>query len=91
MREGSGEKEKKRKLNLLTAQDQSVRGQPMKGEWDSIHVVQVTDSKTNANYKLTSTVLLSVATATDSTGHVNLSGSLTRQVLIFLTLNTFIC
>jgi capping protein beta len=52
----------------------------MKGTWDSIHVVEVKDSKKNANYKLTSTVMLGIETETEATGSVNLSGSLTRQV-----------
>jgi capping protein (actin filament) muscle Z-line, beta len=52
----------------------------MKGTWDSIHVVEVQDSKKNAHYKLTSTVMLSIETETEATGIVNLAGSLTRQV-----------
>lgn len=55
----------------------------MKGTWDSIHVVEVQDSKKNAHYKLTSTVMLSIETETEATGIVNLAGSLTRQVCIF--------
>jgi len=64
---------------IKKTQDQSKKGQPMKGTWDSIHVVEVKDSKKNATYKLTSTVMLSIETETDGTGNVNLSGSLTRQ------------
>jgi len=60
-------------------QDQSKKGQPMKGTWDSIHVVEVQDNKKSAHYKLTSTVMLGIETDTASTGQVNLSGSLTRQ------------
>jgi capping protein (actin filament) muscle Z-line, beta len=51
----------------------------MKGSWDSIHVVEVKDQKSKARYKLTSTVMLSVETETNTTGQVNLAGSLTRQ------------
>jgi len=51
----------------------------MKGTWDSIHVVDVQESKKNAHYKLTSTVMLSIETDTEQTGKVTLSGSLTRQ------------
>jgi len=51
----------------------------MKGTWDSIHVVEVKDLKKNANYKLTSTVMLSIETETAATGKVSLGGSLTRQ------------
>lgn len=59
-------------------QDQSKKGQPMKGTWDSIHVVEVTKGS-KSHYKLTSTVMLSIETETKNTGKVNLAGSLTRQ------------
>ncbi len=58
----------------------------MKGSWDSIHVVEVKDSKKTASYKLTSTVMLSIETANDATGNVNLSGSITRQVILITPL-----
>jgi len=64
---------------IKKTQDQSKKGQPMKGAWDSIHVVEVQDSKTKAHYKLTSTVMLSIETETATTGKVSLAGSLTRQ------------
>jgi len=64
---------------IKKTQDQSKKGQPMKGTWDSIHVVEVGDSKKTAHYKLTSTVMLSIETETANTGKVNLAGSLTRQ------------
>lgn len=64
---------------IKKTQDHSKKGQPMKGTWDSIHVVEVNESKKNANYKLTSTVMLSIETETEATGTVTLSGSLTRQ------------
>jgi len=64
---------------IKKTQDQSKKGQPMKGTWDSIHVVDVKESKKNAHYKLTSTVMLSIETQTEQTGNVVLSGSLTRQ------------
>ena len=44
---------------------------------------QVKDSKKNAHYKLTSTVMLVIETETESTGGVSLAGSLTRQVTLF--------
>ncbi|KAJ3364036.1 hypothetical protein AMAG_12754 [Allomyces macrogynus ATCC 38327] len=50
--------------------------------WDSIHVFEVVEHQNRvAHYKLTSTVLLSLAgsTANDTPGSINLSGSLTRQ------------
>jgi len=64
---------------IKKVQDQSKKGQPMKGAWDSIHVVEVNDHKTKAHYKLTSTVMLNIETETAATGRVSLAGSLTRQ------------
>eukprot|EP01096_Ripella_sp_DP13-Kostka_P003664 TRINITY_DN154_c0_g1_i1.p2 TRINITY_DN154_c0_g1~~TRINITY_DN154_c0_g1_i1.p2 ORF type:complete len:293 (-),score=153.64 TRINITY_DN154_c0_g1_i1:102-920(-) len=64
---------------IKKTQDHSKKGQPMKGTWDSIHVVEVSDDKKNAHYKLTSTVMLTIETETEQTGRVNLSGNLTRQ------------
>lgn len=49
-----------------------------KGSWDSIHVVEVVESGTNAKYKLTSTVMLSLITSLPTCGDVVLSGSMTR-------------
>lgn len=64
---------------IKKTQDQSKKGQPMKGTWDSIHVVEVQDRQKNAHYKLTSTVMLNIETETPATGNVSLAGSLTRQ------------
>jgi len=64
---------------IKKTQDQSKKGQPMKGTWDSIHVVDIEEKKGSAHYKLTSTVMLSLETQTDQTGQVSLSGSLMRQ------------
>ena len=64
---------------IKKTQDQSKKGQPMKGAWDSIHVMEVSDSGRSAHYKLTSTVMLSLITENQATGKVNLAGSLTRQ------------
>jgi len=64
---------------IKKVQDQSKKGQPMKGAWDSIHVVEVQDNKNKAHYKLTSTIMLNVETETAATGRVTLAGSLTRQ------------
>merc|ERR1711963_441332 len=64
---------------IKKTQDHSKKGQPMKGTWDSIHVVEVQESSKNAHYKLTSTVMLSIETETEATGTVQLAGSLTRQ------------
>jgi len=64
---------------IKKTQDQSKRGQPMRGAWDSIHVVEVKESKDKAKYKLTATIMLTIETSTDATGSVSLAGSLTRQ------------
>lgn len=55
-----------------------------KGEWDSIHVVEVTPvggaDKAAFKYKITSTVLLSILLEKpDTVGKMDLSGSLTKQ------------
>jgi len=64
---------------IKKTQDSTKKGQPMKGTWDSIHVVEVQDAGNKANYKLTSTVMLGIETETDQSGRINLGGSLTRQ------------
>jgi len=64
---------------IKKTQDQSKKGQPMKGTWDSIHVVEVHDKGKSGHYKLTSTVMLFIETETKETGRVTLAGSLTRQ------------
>jgi hypothetical protein len=50
------------------------------GSWDSIHIVEVTDNKTSATYKLTTTVMLAMHVDKQEVGETNWSGSLTRQV-----------
>jgi len=74
---------------IKKTQDQTKRGQPMKGTWDSIHVVEVSDNKKTANYKLTSTVMLFIETDTPKTGTVTLAGSLTRQAESSMPLRDF--
>jgi len=66
---------------IKKTQDQSKKGQPMKGTWDSIHVIEVDEKgkKGSGHYKLTSTVMLGIDTETEQTGRVSLAGSLTRQ------------
>ncbi|KAF9998950.1 hypothetical protein BGZ65_005619, partial [Modicella reniformis] len=51
----------------------------MKGAWDSVHVFEVQEKNRNANYRLTSTVMLYMVTNKPELGHMNLSGSMTRQ------------
>ncbi len=54
----------------------------IKGCWDSIHVVEVTEKTTgrSAHYKLTSTAMLWLQTNKAASGTMNLGGSLTRQM-----------
>ena len=50
------------------------------GAWDSIHVVEVSEgADKKANYKLTTTVMLSMDVHKAAVGDSNLSGSLTRM------------
>jgi capping protein beta len=51
------------------------------GSWDSIHVLEASsvDGKV-FTYKLTTTVMLSMAVDNAEVGDTNLSGSVTRQV-----------
>jgi len=53
----------------------------IKGCWDSIHVFEAVEKSSgrNANYKLTSTVMLWLETNKDGSGMMKLGGSLTRQ------------
>jgi len=64
---------------IKKTQDQAKGGNPMKGTWDSIHVFEVDDKGATADYRLTSTVMLTIETEDDKTGRVSLSGSMTRQ------------
>eukprot|EP01088_Endostelium_zonatum_P006008 TRINITY_DN18113_c0_g1_i1.p1 TRINITY_DN18113_c0_g1~~TRINITY_DN18113_c0_g1_i1.p1 ORF type:complete len:272 (+),score=66.33 TRINITY_DN18113_c0_g1_i1:80-895(+) len=66
---------------IKKSQDTTKKNQPMKGTWDSIHVVEVTPDPKNGQgqYKLTSTVMLFIETQTPETGRITLAGSLTRQ------------
>lgn len=57
----------------------TARKSPVKGCWDSIHVVEVIDRGKAAHYKLTSTIMLSLTTQANNAGSVSLAGSLTRQ------------
>merc|ERR1711907_843516 len=52
----------------------------IKGCWDSIHVFEAQNKGSrNANYKLTSTVMLWLETNKEGSGMMKLGGSLTRQ------------
>jgi len=64
---------------LKKTQDLAKGGTPMKGSWDSINVFEVSDKGATSDYRLTTTIMLSIETEDDKTGLVNLSGSMTRQ------------
>jgi len=64
---------------IKKSQDQAKGGTPMKGAWDSIHVFEVDDKGATADYRLTSTIMLTIDTEDDKTGNVCISGSMTRQ------------
>jgi len=49
------------------------------GSWDSIHVIEVGERGRQGQYKLTSTIMLSLSEASKTNEHMSLSGSLTRQ------------
>lgn len=55
-------------------------GSASSGEWDSIHVFEASERGRTSNYRLTSTVILSLSTKGASLGEVDLSGNMTRQV-----------
>ncbi|KAI9700494.1 MAG: F-actin-capping protein subunit beta [Bogoriella megaspora] len=50
------------------------------GSWDSIHVFEAAERARTAHYKLTSTVILNLATEAETLGVMDLSGNMTRQV-----------
>lgn len=64
---------------IKKGQDQSKKGHPMKGVWDSIHVVEVQENGKTSHYKLTSTIMLGIDTENPNTGNVSVAGSITRQ------------
>ena len=54
------------------------------GAWDSINVVEVKeDGAAKASYKLTTTVMLHMGVEKAEVGSTTLSGTMTRQVLVF--------
>uniref|UniRef100_L2G3F2 F-actin-capping protein subunit beta n=1 Tax=Colletotrichum fructicola (strain Nara gc5) TaxID=1213859 RepID=L2G3F2_COLFN len=55
-------------------------GGSAEGVWDSIHVFEAIERGRTTQYKLTSTVILSLSTSAASLGDMDLSGNMTRQV-----------
>ena len=64
---------------LMKKLGEKSKRNPVAGSWDSLHVCEVEERGRNAHYRITSTVMLMLATSTPATGNVDLSGSLTRQ------------
>ncbi|KAK1755030.1 F-actin-capping protein subunit beta [Echria macrotheca] len=58
----------------------SPQGGSSQGVWDSIHVFEASERGRTSNYRLTSTVILSLATKGPALGELDLSGNMTRQV-----------
>ncbi|KAK3383337.1 F-actin-capping protein subunit beta [Lasiosphaeria ovina] len=65
---------------LKKSSPQSGSGGSSHGVWDSIHVFEASERGRTSNYRLTSTVILSLATKGATLGDVDLSGNMTRQV-----------
>ncbi|KAL7628744.1 F-actin-capping protein subunit beta [Parahypoxylon ruwenzoriense] len=59
-------------------------GGASEGTWDSIHVFEAIDRARFTQYNLTSTVILSLSTNSNSLGDMDLSGNMTRQIEIEL-------
>jgi len=66
--------------SVVCADVENLRGLS-KGWWDSIHVFEVTEQKKGTfDYKLTTTVMISMGMNNGDVGEVDLSGSMTQQV-----------
>ncbi|KAI2615615.1 F-actin capping protein, beta subunit [Hypoxylon sp. NC1633] len=59
-------------------------GSASEGIWDSVHVFEAIDRARFTQYNLTSTVILSLSTNSNSLGDMDLSGNMTRQIEIEL-------
>lgn len=59
-------------------------GAASEGTWDSIHVFEAIDRARYTQYNLTSTVILSLSSSTNTLGDMDLSGNMTRQIEIEL-------
>ena len=58
----------------------SPQGGSSQGVWDSIHVFEASERGRLTNYRLTSTVILSLSSSSSALGDLDLSGNMTRQV-----------
>lgn len=58
----------------------SPQGGSSQGVWDSIHVFEASERGRTTNYRLTSTVILSLSSSNNTLGELDLSGNMTRQI-----------
>lgn len=69
---------------MKSASPASPSGGSSSGVWDSIHVFEASERGRTTNYRMTSTVMLSLAAAAGSAGsalgEMDLSGNMTRQI-----------
>src|SRR5690348_10136968 len=56
------------------------QGGSSEGVWDSIHVFEASERGRTTNYRLTSTVILSLSASNNTLGEMDLSGNMTRQI-----------
>lgn len=71
------------RANLVNNKTASPSGGNSSGVWDSIHVFEASERGRTTNYRMTSTVMLSLAaagSATSTLGEMDLSGNMTRQI-----------
>ena len=61
-----------------------------KGEWNSIHVVEVQEKGAEAVYRLTTTVLIALGVEGEQVGDLNLSGGISRQVRSILHAHAYL-
>ncbi|GKT42376.1 F-actin-capping protein subunit beta [Colletotrichum spaethianum] len=66
--------------SLRKCEGAATPGGSAEGVWDSIHVFEAIERGRTTQYKLTSTVILSLSTSTGALGDMDLSGNMTRQV-----------
>lgn len=67
-------------IGLLPFTTAAPQGGSSQGVWDSIHVFEASERGRTTNYRLTSTVILSLSSSTNVLGELDLSGNMTRQV-----------
>mmetsp|Transcript_13844 Transcript_13844/g.15277 ORF Transcript_13844/g.15277 Transcript_13844/m.15277 type:complete len:288 (+) Transcript_13844:27-890(+) len=66
-------------VTFVKQQNVTKRERPMRGRWQSMHVVEAIHEGDNVTMKLTTTVMVELATKTEISGDISLAGGLTRQ------------